>query len=135
MQQLRSGPCRVYSHDMRVRVSATGLYTYPDIVVVCGDGKLLDDRQDTLLNPTLIIEVLSQSTEACDRGRKFEHYRSLESLRQYLLLASDRVSAELFTRQANEQWLLTSATRLEDTVHLEDIGCHLKLRDLYENVE
>ncbi len=96
-QQLRSRPCSVTPSDMRVRVSATGLYTYPDVVEVCGPPQFLDDERDTLLNPTLIAEVPSPSTEAYDRGRKFEHYRSLESLAEYLLVGSQRVSAELYT--------------------------------------
>ena len=133
--QLRSRPCRIYSNDMRVRVSATGLYTYPDIAVVCGEREFLDDRRDTLLNPGLIIEVLSESTEAYDRGRKSEHYRTLPSLREYLLIASDHISAELFTRQANGQWVLSEAHRPEDIVQIDSIGCQLKMSDLYEDVE
>ena len=133
--QLRSKPCRSFSNDMRVRVSATGLYTYPDLAVVCGECHFLDDRWDTLLNPTLIIEVLSESTEAYDRGRKFEHYRSISSLREYLMIASDRVSAELFTRQPDGHWVFSDAHEPEDIVQLESIGCQLKLADLYENVE
>ena len=134
-QQLRSRPCRVYSNDMRVRVHATGLYTYPDVVVVCGERRFLDDRRDTLLNPSLLIEVLSPSTEAYDRGRKFEHYRSIESLGEYLLVASDRVHADLYTRQPDGRWLLTSADRLEDSLDLESVGCRLALADLYEKVD
>jgi Uma2 family endonuclease len=133
--QLRTRDCRIYSNDMRVRVSATSLYTYPDIVVVCGVPQFLDGRRDTLLNPTLIIEVLSPSTEAYDRGRKFEHYQSIESLKQYLLVASERVHADLFTRQPGGQWLLTSAGSIEDTLDLESVGCRITLRDSYERVE
>jgi Uma2 family endonuclease len=120
---------------MRARVSATGLYTYPDVVVVCGEPQFLDERRDTLLNPSLLIEVLSASTEAYDRGRKFEHYRSIESLREYLLVASDRVHADLYTRQPDGRWLLTSAGRLEDSLELQSIGCRLALADLYEKVD
>jgi Uma2 family endonuclease len=133
--QLRSGGCSLYVNDMRVRVSATGLYTYPDIVVVCGAPQLLDGRRDTLLNPTLIVEVLSPSTEAYDRGRKFEHYQSIDSLEQYLLVASERVHADLFTRQPGGQWLLTSAGSLEDSIVLESIGGRIGLRESYERVE
>src|SRR5437660_1089185 len=133
--QLRSGPCEVYPSDMRVRVSRTGLYTYPDVVVVCGKPDLLGDQQDTLLNPNLLVEVLSPSTEAYDRGRKFEQYQSIESLKEYLLVASDRIHADLFTRQADGRWLLTTADRLEDSLDLGSVGCRLKLADLYEKVE
>jgi Uma2 family endonuclease len=135
IQQLRGRPCRVYSNDMRVRVSATGLYTYPDVVVVRGEPRFLDEQRDTLLNPTLVVEVLSPTTEAYDRGRKFEHYRSLESLKEYLLIASERAGAELFTRQPSGQWLLTAATRPEETIELQSVACRIALADIYEKVE
>ncbi len=134
-QQLRSGPCRVYSNDMRVRVSATGLYTYPDVTVVCGERQFLDDQRDTLLNPNLLVEVLSASTEAYDRGRKFDQYQTIESFSEYLLVSSDRVHVDLFTRQPDGRWLLTSAGRLEDVLDLQSIGCRLSLGDLYENID
>ncbi|MGA3239879.1 MAG: Uma2 family endonuclease [Bryobacteraceae bacterium] len=133
--KLRGGACRVLPSDMRVRVSATGLYTYPDVVAVCGEPRLLDNQLDTLLNPHLIVEVLSLSTEAYDRGRKFEHYQTIESLREYLLLATDRVRADLYTRQPDGRWLLTSATRLEDSLDLQSVGCSLSLAGLYERVD
>ena len=122
-QQLRSRTCRLYPSDMRVRVSAKGLYAYPDVVVVCGEPRFLDEARDTLLNPTLLVEVLSPSTEAYDRGRKFQHYKSIESLNEYLLVASDRVHADLFTRQPEARWLLTSASRLADSLDLQTAGC------------
>jgi Uma2 family endonuclease len=133
--QLRTRDCRTYSNDMRVRVSATGLHTHPGVVVACGASQFIDGRRDTLVNPTLIIEVLSPSTEAYGRGRKFEHYQSADSLQQYLLVASERVHADLFTRQPGGQWLLTSAGGIDDTIDLESIGCRIRLRDIYERVE
>jgi Uma2 family endonuclease len=133
--QLRTRSCRVYHADMRVRVNAAKLYTYPDIVVVCGQPQFLGDRRDTLLNPTLIVEVLSPSTEAFDRGRKFEHYRTLESLQEYLLISSERISAELFTRQSDGAWLLTAANRAEETIELPAANCRLALAEIYEKVE
>jgi Uma2 family endonuclease len=134
-RQLRSRPCRVYPSDMRVRVSATGLSTYPDVVAVCGERLFLDDQRDTLLNPDLLVEVLSPSTEAYDRGRKFEQYKMLESLREYLLIASDRMHVDLYTRQADGRWLLTSADKPEDSLTLESVEAQLTLADLYEKVE
>jgi Uma2 family endonuclease len=134
-QQLRKRPCKAYSIDMRIRVTPAGLYAYPDVAVVCGEPEFLDADRDTLLNPTVIIEVLSESTEAYDRGLKFELYRSLESLSEYLLISSRRVSAELFTRQPDGRWLLTAVTRLEDSIDLPSVGCGLLLADLYEKVE
>jgi Uma2 family endonuclease len=133
--QLRMKSCEVYPSDMRVRVSSTGLYAYPDVVAVCGEPQLLDNQLDTLLNPHLIVEVLSSSTEAYDRGRKFEHYQTIESLSEYLLLASDRVHADLYTRQPDGCWLLTSAKRLEDSLDLKSVGCSLALAGLYEKVD
>jgi Uma2 family endonuclease len=134
-QQLRRRPCKVYSSNMRVRVTPVGLYTYPDVVVVCGEPKFLDETRDNLLNPTLIVEVLSKSTEAYDRGQKFELYSSLESLAEYLLISSGRVRAELFTRQPEGRWLLTAKSSLDDSLELQSIDCHLLLADLYEKVE
>jgi Uma2 family endonuclease len=123
--QVRSQGCFVYNSDMRVRVSQTGLYTYPDVTVVCGERKFLDSRLDTLLNPSVIVEILSPSTEAYDRGRKFENYQTLESLGAYLLIASDRMRVDLFTRQPSGQWLLTAAERHEETIELVFIGSRL----------
>lgn len=134
-QQFRTRPCRVYSSDMRVRVNRSGLNTYPDVTVVCGAPQFLDNVEDTLLNPNVIVEVLSPSTEAYDRGRKFEHYKSIESMREYLLLASDRMHADLYTRQPDDRWLLTSADAPEHSLTLESVGAQLKLADLYEKVD
>jgi Uma2 family endonuclease len=133
-QQLRSRPCKNYSNDMRVRTSSN-LYTYPDCVVVCGERRFLDERRDTLLNPNLLVEVLSPSTERYDRGSRFEQYRGIESLREYLMLASDRIHAELFTKQPNGPWTLSEWRDPEDVVPLESCGCRLKLADIYEKVE
>jgi len=132
--KLRGSPCRSYSRDMRVQVSTTGFYTYPDLVVVCGEREFLDEKRDTLLNPTLIVEVLSSTTEAYDRGRKFSHYRTLEPLQEYVLVSQDRFQVECFKRQSAGQWLLTAVNRLEDTVCLDSVGCIIPLADVYEDV-
>ena len=134
-KQLRNRPCRVYPSDMRVRIPATGLYTYPDAIAVCGEPKFRDEQRDTLLNPNLVVEVLSPSTEAYDRGRKFEHYQSIGSVSEYLLVSSDRVHVDLYTRQADGRFLLTSASDLEATLELESAGCRVTLSSLYEKVE
>jgi len=104
-QQLKKKPCQVYSADMRLRVVPTGLYTYPDVIVVWGAAEFADDQQDTLLNPTVVIEVLPKSTEDYDRGRKFEHYRTLPSLTDYLAVAQDRPHVEHSYRQ-DSHWTL-----------------------------
>ncbi len=134
-QQLRQRRCEVYASDMRVHIPANTLYTYPDVSAFCGEPEFLDEDRDTLLNPTFIAEVLSETTERYDRGRKFELYRSIESLREYLLVASDRVHVDLYTRQPGGQWLLSSFGRLEEVVALDSIGCRLTVAELYEKAE
>jgi len=130
--QFRGRPCRVYGSDLRVRVSQTGLYTYPDISAVCGQPRLEDDHLDTLLNPNLIIEVLSPSTEAYDRGRKFQQYRTIPSLMQYVLIASDHVYVDVYTRDQEGRWILTSAWKPEDIVELGSVECTMRVADLYD---
>jgi Uma2 family endonuclease len=132
--QLKGRPCETYAGDMRVRIPVTGLYTYPDIAVVCGEPRFEDGEMDTLLNPTLVIEVLSPSTEGYDRGKKFAHYRTLESFREYVLVAQEEVRLELFTRQGDGHWLLSEASRLDETLPLASIGCELRLADVYDRV-
>ncbi len=134
-QQTGNRSCRTYNSDLQVQVSATGLYTYPDACVVCGEAKFLDEGRRTLLNPTLIVEVLSPSTEAYNRGRKFEHYRTIESLQEYLMVASDRMQADLFTRHPEGHWMFSSFGDPGDVVGLKSIGCRLVLADIYEKVE
>jgi Uma2 family endonuclease len=131
--QLRDRPCEVYASDMRVCVEPTGLYTYPDVVVVCGEPRFQDGELDTLLNPTVLVEVLSPSTEAYDRGKKFGHYRRLASVREYVLVAQERVLVERFTRQGQE-WLLAEMNRPEDVLRLASIGCEVPLREIYAKV-
>jgi Uma2 family endonuclease len=133
-QQLKGRPCETYSNDMRVRVPSTGLYTYPDVVVVCGEPAFEDEHVDTLLNPTLVVEVLSDSTESYDRGRKFAHYRSVESVVEYLLVAQDEYRVEQFVRQADGRWLLSDVRTLEGSVELASVGCALQLREIYDRI-
>jgi Uma2 family endonuclease len=133
--QLRGRNCRVYPSDMRVRIPATGLYTYPAIIVVCGKPQFEDREQDTLLNPTLIVEVLSASTENYDRGRKFQNYRSLASLTEYLLIAQDEVHLEHYLRRPDQQWLLTETQDRQGTLHLPTIECTLAVAEVYDKVE
>lgn len=129
--QLRGKPCQIFSSDLRVYVPAVGLYTYPDLSAVCGEPEFQEQSFETLLNPTLLVEILSPSTEAYDRGLKFERYRRITSLRQYLLIAQDRVHVELFTRGEDGLWWLTDSNSREDTVALDSIGCGLPLGELY----
>jgi Uma2 family endonuclease len=133
--QLRNRPCELYPSDLRVHVPAITWYTYPDVTATCGEPQFDDATIDTLLNPTFIAEVLSESTESYDRGRKFELYQSIPSLREYLLISSDRVRVELYTIQPDGKWLLTTAGRLDDTIVLDSIGCRIAIADLYDKVE
>lgn len=132
--QLKRRPCEVYPSDMRVKIPATGLYTYPDVVVVCGEPQFEDAQVDTLLNPTLLVEVLSESTEGYDRGKKSENYRTLPSLMEYLLIAQEKYHVEHYARQADNRWLLTETKSPADTLHLAAISCELALTDIYDKV-
>lgn len=131
--QLKSRPCEAYVNDMRVRAAHAKNYYYPDIAVVCGPPELEDDHGDTLLNPTLLVEVLSPSTEAFDRGGKFANYRKIASLREYLLVSTHEPRIEHYVRQG-EAWLLTETEGLDATLVLETIGCALALGEVYGKV-
>lgn len=133
-QQLKARPCELYPSDMRVFIPATNKYTYPDVVAVCGEPRFEDAEVDTLLNPLLIIEVLSNSTEAYDRGKKFRDYRSIESLAEYVLVSQDESRIERYVRQPEDNWLLTEKRFLEDVLVLVTIQCTLALRDVYDKV-
>ena len=132
--QLRGRPCKAYSNDLRVQVGPTGLYTYPDVVVICGQPQFADAERDMVLNPILIVEVLSDSTQDYDRGRKFEQYRSLSSFKEYVLIAQDRCHIEHFVRQPDNRWLLAETNKIEDTLHLSSIDCTLALTEVYDKV-
>ena len=133
--RLKGRPCIVHGSDMRVRVSPTGLYTYPDVVVVCGKARFEDKHTDTLLNPFVLVEVISPSTEAYDRGTKFAHYRTLESLTDYVLVSQDRPLIEHYTRQPDNLWLLTAYEGLEAVAPFPSIACELPLLEVYDKVE
>lgn len=132
---LRKRPCITYGSDQRVQVNDTGLYTYPDITVVCDPPLWTDNRHDTLLNPVLIFEVLSPSTEGYDRGRKFQHYRALESLQEYVLIAQDQPRIERYLRQTDGQWLYADAAGMDASIELASIGCTLALADVYDKID
>lgn len=133
--QTRDGACQVYDADMRVLIAATGLYTYPDASVACGDPKFDTDRRNTLLNPLAVFEVLSRSTETYDRGRKFEHYLTIPSLRHYVLIAQAKPRIEAYTRDDAGNWRLAFAQQPGDVVVLEFIGCRLAVDELYDGIE
>ena len=133
--QLRKRPCEVYPSDMRVKVSATGLYTYPDVVIVCGEPLFDDKRNDTLINLTALVEVLPKSTASYDRGEKFEQYRKLSSLADYLVIAQNKYHVEHYTRQPDNQWLLSETDDVRQTIRIASIECNLALVDIYDKIE
>ena len=132
--QLVEGGCRVFTSDMRVGIGAGISYFYPDVSVVCDEPRFEDDTLDILVNPLVIIEVLSTSTESYDRGEKFAHYRQLESLQEYILISQDRVRVEHYLRQG-KQWLLSEFNTLENVLSLVSIGAELSLHQIYRFVE
>lgn len=126
-------PGEVYQNDMRVRVGPANLYVYPDVVAVADAPRFEDDESDVLLNPTMIAEVLSPSTEAIDRGRKLEAYRQLPSLELCLLISQDRVRVESFERRG-EEWSASVLIALDEVLRLAPVGCDVALRDLYDKI-
>lgn len=138
---LRGTPCRAFSKDMKVRCgpytsdSRDGLYAYPDLVVVCGERQYHDQARDVLINPTLLIEVLSPSTASYDRGEKFYRYRTwLESLTDYVLVAQDAPAIDHYHREAPDVWRLRTVTGLEAFLHVETLQWTVALADVYERV-
>ena len=133
-QSLKGKPCKVFTSDLRVKVNVSGLYTYPDASIVCGELQFDDAQKDTLTNPTVLIEVLSESTEKYDRGAKSGHYRQIAALQEIVLISQDEPLVERFTRQANGGWLLIESRELSDEVHLESVGISITLSELYRGV-
>lgn len=133
--QLENGPCRVWTSDMRVKIDATGLYTYPDIIIVCDQPEFEDGEFDTLLNPRVLIEVLSDSTEAYDRGAKFKHYRQIPSLQEYVLISQKEPLVERLVRQPNGDWLLTEFGDQTQPFVFASIPVQLAFADIYRGVE
>jgi Uma2 family endonuclease len=132
--ELENGPCGVIANDLRVRVSHRGLYTYPDIVVVCREPEFADDRPDTLLNPTFLAEVLSPSTEAYDRGFKSAQYRKIEALQEYALVSQTEPRLEVFRRQPAGGWLLSEFIGLEGICRFDSLNCEITLAKIYAKI-
>ena len=130
--QLREAPCEVYANDMKVQADKARQFSYPDVVIVCGEPQFRDNEDDVLQNPVVIVEVLSPSTEAFDRGEKFLRYRQLESLQEYLLVTQNERRVEQFTKQADGSWRMTDTT--EGSLTLESVGCTLSFDDIYSKV-
>jgi Uma2 family endonuclease len=133
-EQLKGKPCEVYPGKMRVKAPAARSYVYPDVVVVCGEPQFEDDYLDTLLNPTVVVEVLSKSTESYNRLAKSAYYRTIASLTEYLLVAQDEYRVEQYVKQADQRWLLADVVSLENEIELRSLDCSLPLRAIYERV-
>lgn len=141
--QLLGSPCQVFSKDMKVRSgpaaklgqTAKGLYSYPDLPVVCGELKFHDERRDVLLNPSVVIEVLSPATEAFDRGEKWARYQTwLPELADYLLVSQSKPRIEHFHRRAGGEWHYSLVNDLEESLRLDSVGCVLQLADVYDRI-
>ncbi len=132
---LKDKSCQSFSSDFRVHVPKNGLYTYPDLIVVCDEPELLDDKFDTMLNPTVLIEILSKSTRGYDKNAKFALYRDVPTLREYILVDSRRVKVEVWLKSAEGIWSLAKETdQPGDTIQIETIGLSLPLRTIYNRV-
>ncbi len=132
--QFKGRCCEVYSNDMRVRIPATGLYTYPDVVIVCGEPEFIDAEVDTLLNPTVLIEILSPSTESYDRGTKATQYRRIPSLREHVLISQERPHVEVLSRQEDGNWLLLEASDLDQAMTLLSVSVSVPMREIYDRI-
>ena len=132
---LKGRRCTPYNSDLRIGIPGEELYTYPDVSVFCDPLAFLPGTDDTATNPTVIVEVLSKTTEAYDRGRKFEHYRSVSSLREYVLVSQDAPTVERFTREGDGRWVLTAASGLDAAIPIGALGVELPLAEIYEQVE
>jgi Uma2 family endonuclease len=133
--EFRERSCYVITRDMRVRIPKTGLYTYPDAILLCGERQWADSSKTTLLNPTIIIEVLSDSTEIYDRVGKFLHYQQVPSLREYILIAQNSFRIDQHILQPDGNWANRSYASIDDTLEVAAVGCSIPLRDLYLKTE
>ena len=133
--RLKEKNCYVYNNDMRLFIESYSLYTYPDIMVICGEIKFGDDRKDIVLNPLLIIEVLSKSTESYDRGKKFEFCRSIPSLKEYIMVSSDRTLIETYSKDEKKQWVLKDENSPEASAQISSLDLQIPLKDIYFKVD
>lgn len=131
---LKRGPCQVFNSDLRVTVMQSGLMTYPDVTVVCGEQHRHPMDNNSIINPTVLFEVLSPTTEAYDRGAKWALYRHLDSLQEYLLVSQDKPLVEQYVRQDDGSWKFTAAEGLEASLWLPSLGCTLFLAEVYDRV-
>ena len=132
---LKDRDCETYASEMRVWIPKTRLYTYPDIVVVCGEPQFIDDEFDTLLNPVVVVEILSDSTESYDRGRKFEQYRRIETLKEYILISQSRPYVERFVKHGDGFWQLAEFSGSDAVITIDTLDAAIPLAAIYEKVK
>ncbi len=135
VQQLRGRPCRALPSDIKVRMPDSRKFFYPDVSVVCGEPQFHDESTDVILNPVLIVEVLSESTAGFDRGEKFQAYQQLASLREYLLVSQDKIFIEQYVRQEREKWTYVAMVGLESSLLLPSLECTLSLKAVYDKTD
>ena len=133
--RLRGTPCEVYGSDMRVRVDRTGLYVYPDVVIACGEPRFVDEHVDTLVNPRVLFEILSDSTEKYDRSTKMSQYMQIDSLQEYVLVSQSQQRVEVYQRRSDGKWNYSDASGLAASITLESVGITLPLSEIYLRVE
>ena len=132
--RLAAKPCRVFNSDMRLHIESNSLYTYPDVMVICGKIELVKRRNDTVTNPALIVEVLSESTRDYDRGLKFNLYKQVPSLQEYVVVESENPRVECYRRGADDQWVVEMIDDLSATVRLASVACEISLHEIYRKV-
>lgn len=133
--QLKGTKCEEFQSDLKIKEKISGLFTYPDIVVICGEPEFYDEEKDVVVNPTVIMEVLSKSTETYDRGFKFELYRRINTLKHYFMVSQDKISIEYYSRNDDDSWILKEFKDLNQNIEMKSIGCILELKDVYYKVD
>ena len=133
--QLKGKVCQVFQSDLKIREQISGLFTYPDIVTICGKPEFYDEEKDVIVNPTVIMEVLSKSTETYDRGFKFELYRRIDTLKDYFMVSQEKVSIEYYSRNADNSWTLKEFNDINQSIEIKSIECILEIKDVYYNVD
>lgn len=133
--QLKGKVCEEFQSDLKIKEKISGLFTYPDVVVIRGEPEFYDDEKDVVVNPAVIMEVLSKSTETYDRGFKFELYRRIEALKDYFMVSQDKISIEYYTRNDDDSWTLKEFKKINQNIEIKSIGCILELKDVYYKVD
>lgn len=132
--QLKGKDCQPYGSDLRIHIPMNTLYTYPDISIICGEPELADDPFDNVINPSVIIEILSKSTRNYDKGEKFTLYRDIDTLQEYILVDSEKIHIEKHIRNKDNSWQLTEFKSIENSLYINTVNMQIELRDIYESL-